>query len=62
MSEDQPARDDTTNTRDLARAFLNGITEGSPEDDARIWFENAPPEVRLATFIRLRVQEDQNGR
>jgi hypothetical protein len=38
-----------------ARAFLDRIVDGSPEDDARIWFENAQLELRLAAFIALDV-------
>lgn len=33
--------------------FLDDIIDGSPEDDARIWFENATPAMRLAAFIQL---------
>lgn len=41
---------------ELAREFLDSIVDGSPEDDARIWFENAPYEMRLAAFIKLDVK------
>lgn len=41
---------------DQAREFLDNIVENSPEDHARIWFENALPEVRLAAFIKLDVK------
>lgn len=48
----------TTNKRplDQAKEFLTGIIDGSPEDDARIWFENAPYEMKLAAFIKLDVR------
>ena len=39
--------------RQRAIDFLETIKEGSREDDARIWFENATHEERLAAFIRL---------
>lgn len=53
------SKPETTKKRPLeqAREFLAGIVEGSPEDDARIWFENAPYEMKLAAFIRLQRQE-----
>lgn len=45
----------TTRTSALTRAceFLGSITEGSPEQESLLWFENAQHEVRLAAFIKL---------
>lgn len=39
-----------------AKAFLDSIEEDSSEDLSRIWFENAPYEVRLAAFIQLETE------
>lgn len=36
-----------------AKEFLDAITENSPEEDSYLWFENAPPLVRLVAFIKL---------
>lgn len=36
-----------------ARQFLDAITEGSPEQDSLLWYENAPPDVRKAAFIKV---------
>ena len=44
------------NSSTRAKRFLAAIVDDTPEDRARIWFENAPPEVRLAAFIRLDVE------
>lgn len=45
-----------------AAEFLNSIQDGSPEDDSRIWFDNATPEQRLAAFIKLDVAQEKAER
>ena len=36
-----------------AKSYLATIQDNSPEDDDRIWFENASYEVKLAAYIIL---------
>lgn len=39
-----------------ARAFLDAIVEGSPEQDSMLWFENNHRDVRLAAFVKTEME------